>query len=239
VSRQCLSPSQLHVVLEAPGVLALFKPSGMTSEELRDKLSDILRADGHADDVTLVSRLDAPTSGVLPVALGTAQSGSAKWMHAQFAARQVSKEYLCLCAGLSLGPVGSMGEINKPLLVVEREGQGPSAVPSDLGKPAVTRYQVCEVFPWLGHDDVLMLLLVRPQTGRKHQIRAHLASIGRPLVGDVAYGGSRSATGVQCPRLFLHCRKLSLIDLAGAPFEPEAPLSAELLDVLSQLRFRA
>ncbi|CAE7928194.1 unnamed protein product [Symbiodinium sp. KB8] len=66
----------------------------------------------------------------------------------------------------------------------------------------------------------LALLAVRPMTGRLHQIRVHLASLGSPIVGDNAYGGCSLAGS----RLFLHCRSVSLKDLSGSPFKPKYPL---------------
>eukprot|EP00438_Fugacium_kawagutii_P014373 Skav221713 [mRNA] locus=scaffold542:101971:102222:- [translate_table: standard] len=79
-----------------------------------------------------------------------------------------------------------------------------------------------------------MLLAVRPRTGRTHQIRVHMASIGRPLAGDLAYGRGRESV-VPCPRLFLHCRRIQLLDINDAVFSAEAELPKELQHVLETL----
>lgn len=226
---------QPRVLLQAPGVVALYKPSGMTSEKLRSDFEAILKAQGLASNAVFVSRLDAPTSGVMPLPVGGGQSGAAHWLQAQFASRQVCKQYLCLCAGESLGPIGSQDMIDVPLLI-RGECEMQRVVMSPLGKPAQTQYEVLEAFPGPSNEDIAMLLRVRPLTGRTHQIRAHLAGMRRPLVGDKVYGGISTVCGVHCPRLFLHCQRISLVDLAGARFEPEAPLPDELLDVLALLR---
>merc|ERR1711862_716037 len=83
---------------------------------------------------------------------------------------------------------------------------------------------------------MLTLLAAWPHTGRRHQIRAHLASLGCPLVADTAYGADGFRSVAWCPRMFLHCRRVSLRDLSGAEFTAEAPLPEDLAAVLSQLR---
>lgn len=136
----------------------------------------------------------------------------------------VSKEYLCVCDGAC--DVG--GEIDAPLLTSEVDGASRSEV-SDSGRAAVTRYRLRRRFRL--PEQELSLLEVRPLTGRTHQIRAHLASIGRPLLGDSTYG-RRSAL---CPRLFLHCRRIRLLDVEGRCFQGEAELPDDLAQVLETL----
>ena len=75
-----------------------------------------------------------------------------------------------------------------------------------------------------------MLLRVKPVTGRTHQIRVHFAALGRPIVGDLSYGGDNG--GVRASRLFLHCQRLVLRDLAGEVVSVEAPLPSELDQIL-------
>ena len=145
-------------------------------------------------------------------------------LRAQFASRLVSKEYLCVC----LGACEAAGEIDSPLLTSEVEGASYSEV-SELGKAAVTRYRLRRSFRIEGQE--LSLLLVKPLTGRTHQIRAHLASIGHPLLGDSTYG-SRSKL---CERLFLHCQSIRLLDVEGSCFTQEAELPHDLAQVLQRL----
>lgn len=73
---------------------------------------------------------------------------------------------------------------------------------------------------------------MKPLTGRTHQIRVHFASLGRPLVGDVAYGNGSVGPFT---RLFLHCRRLALRDALGR-FVAKAPLPWELKEQLQQLQ---
>ncbi|CAE8645023.1 unnamed protein product [Polarella glacialis] len=131
-------------------------------------------------DLQIVSRLDHPTSGVVPVATGVDGSPAANWLQAQFAGRLVEKEYLCLCEGPPLGAVGSKGDISTPLLTVELDnGRVCRTETSPLGREAFTSYEVLARYLQPEPADPsqepatseLMLLLVRPKTGRTHQIR--------------------------------------------------------------------
>ncbi|CAE8629729.1 unnamed protein product [Polarella glacialis] len=231
-----------RVLLESDGVFAVLKPAGITTEELVAQLSQALLSEGHPGDITSSSRLDVETSGVLPLAFGPESSAVGRWMTVQFAARQVAKEYICLCAGPILGPKGTQGEIDNPLQVLKTGGAGTSmlkAVWSSSGKAARTQYEVLEVFqkplPALVNEgDAIMMLLVRPLTGRTHQIRSHLAGIGRPIVGDGDYGGLQAPW---CRRVLLHCWRLSLMNLNGRRFQPEAPFPTDLLETLQYLGY--
>ena len=82
------------VLATAPGVLAFEKPAGTETHQAVQILSQELQR-----TVTFVSRLDQTTSGIVPVALGDDTSAAANWLRAQWAARLVAKEYICLCAG--------------------------------------------------------------------------------------------------------------------------------------------
>ena len=87
--------------------------------------------------------------------------------------------------------------------------------------------------------DKLTLLRVQPMTGRTHQIRAHMAHLGHPIIGDTKYNRTKRARQQRdwCPRMFLHAAHIAFHDLAGRPVEAEAPLAPELralLDTLEQ-----
>ncbi|CAE8620869.1 unnamed protein product [Polarella glacialis] len=245
----------VRVLGYGPGVAGILKPAGVTTEEAVRQLSQQLAYERHMPepvDLHIVSRLDHPTSGVLPLALGAAECAAAKWLEAQFAGRLVGKEYVCLCEGPSLGPTGYQGNVSTPLHTVELDGGRASRTEvSPLGRQSFTGYEVlarymppassdpsfpshdCE--PGVdGRDEEgakvreLMLLRVRPLTGRTHQIRVHLASIDRPLVGDLTYGAKETSVLRSCPRLFLHCRRIEVRDLSGKPFVTKSELPHEL-----------
>ena len=95
----------LKVLARGHGVLVVDKPSGMLSEEVFECVSAQLRL-----PVSSTSRLDQPTSGILPVCLGSETAGATNWLRAQWAARLVSKSYLCLSAGSAMR-VGFTAEV--------------------------------------------------------------------------------------------------------------------------------
>ena len=177
---------------------------------------------GPADRAGLVHRLDKDTSGTLLVAR-TPMAFEA--LSRQMRSRHVKRTYTTLVEGL----VGSdTGTIDAPI------GPDPArptrrALAFD-GKPAVTHYEVLR-----RHEDHRVTLLsVELETGRTHQIRVHLAAIGHPVVGDVAYGASRRDLGA--PRTFLHASRLELTHpLTGEALSVDSPLPSDLTRVLHLL----
>jgi 23S rRNA-/tRNA-specific pseudouridylate synthase len=178
-----------------------------------------------------VSRLDKPTSGILIVPLSRT---ALHCLTEQFRTRSVEKTYLCLCQGVVEPEAGSF---NAKLRTLSR-GRGSKTAPHPQGKEALTEYRRLDVYSAsdaaypcrrdtstkarstssqehaadIQKQQLFSLCEVYPRTGRTHQIRAHFASSGYPLVGDVKYGGpplpsdtcSEGATG----RLFLHSARL-------------------------------
>jgi 23S rRNA pseudouridine1911/1915/1917 synthase len=172
----------------------------------------------------IVHRLDRDTSGLLMVARNAAAQAS---LQAQLKARRVRKTYLGLVGGVVNA---QLGRIEKPI------GRDPRnrmrmAVTAE-GRPAVTGYRVRERFTeWT----LLELDLV---TGRTHQIRVHLASIGHAVAGDNVYatGGTRRGPD-GLARLFLHAWKLEFLSPgSGQLVRCEAPLPEELEGVLDACR---
>ncbi|CAE7668697.1 rluC, partial [Symbiodinium necroappetens] len=122
-------------------------------------------------------------------------SAAANWLGAQFAGRLVKKEYICLCEGPAFGPVGHRAVLTYPLRVLQLSKDTYQVEVASAGRPAETALQVMACFEMKGIDEVrgasssiCSLLTLWPKTGRKHQIRAHLAHAGRPIVGDWTYG---------------------------------------------------
>eukprot|EP00445_Apocalathium_hangoei_P010979 CAMPEP_0203886332 /NCGR_PEP_ID=MMETSP0359-20131031/30153_1 /ASSEMBLY_ACC=CAM_ASM_000338 /TAXON_ID=268821 /ORGANISM="Scrippsiella Hangoei, Strain SHTV-5" /LENGTH=746 /DNA_ID=CAMNT_0050807139 /DNA_START=136 /DNA_END=2373 /DNA_ORIENTATION=+ len=227
------------VLLQTEGVLALLKTADMSTESILEQLCQHLPS--HGSGVMPVSRLDFQTSGVLIVALRSYISTSADYVQAQFAGRLASKTYHCLCSGQCLGSFGSRAFSSAPLSKVEVDNSWRAYVSVLDGQEACTSLLVkaCYRFEELRGmpEELFMFLEARPITGRTHQIRIHLASLGRPLVADSVYG-SRSAAAecLWCPRVFLHCSRVTLRDVDGSLCRAEAELTPDLLRALQSLR---
>ena len=113
-------------------------------------------------------------------------------------AREVTREYLALVSG---HPDAESGTIDAPL-GRDRARRTVVSTRSDRARPAVTHFRVLETLPRTA------LLRVRLETGRTHQIRAHLAAIGHPVCGDRRYGGTACGRRLGLPRQFLHATAL-------------------------------
>eukprot|EP00929_Paragymnodinium_shiwhaense_P078800 TRINITY_DN40880_c0_g1_i1.p1 TRINITY_DN40880_c0_g1~~TRINITY_DN40880_c0_g1_i1.p1 ORF type:complete len:696 (+),score=116.04 TRINITY_DN40880_c0_g1_i1:196-2283(+) len=238
------------VILDAPGVIAIFKPWGLTTELIIEKLRSQLSTGRGLMQLLAVSRLDAPTSGVLVVGKGGDQTVAAQFLLAQYASRSVSKEYICLCGGQPLGQPGDRGEMSSSLGLENIQADRLKAFVSADAKEARTKFQVLasyqmhEGFENGVSGPTCTLYCAKPVTGRTHQIRAHFASVGCPLVGDVVY---RKVPTSYAPkdemgklsrnwRLFLHCRRVALRSLNGEAFEPEAALGEDLLTIMQNFK---
>jgi 23S rRNA pseudouridine1911/1915/1917 synthase len=170
----------------------------------------------------LVHRLDRDTSGLLVVARTPAARAA---LRAQFKAAQVHKVYLALVSGR---PELERARIDSPIGRDPQRRKRMAVLPKG-GRRAVTEYRVLE------HLGSYTLLEVRPETGRTHQIRVHLAAIGHPVVGDRVYGPQRQRLALD--RLFLHAAQLTFRHpVTGEEMTFTAPLPPELEGVLEQLR---
>lgn len=154
----------------------------------------------------IVHRLDKPTSGLIVVAKNDVAH---RKLAAQFAARQVKKTYIALVHGwmkLDRGTISSSisrDRVRRTRMTTRRSG----------GREAITHYAVQKRID--SKYGKFTLLDLRIDTGRTHQIRVHLASLGNPVVGDTLYGAQREIRGNHLPaislaRNFLHAAKLEL-----------------------------
>jgi 23S rRNA pseudouridine1911/1915/1917 synthase len=228
---------ELIVLDKAPG-LVVHPGAGVRDGTLVNgllaHLGQGLREVGAEGRPGIVHRLDKGTTGVIVVAKTPAAHAE---LARQFSQREVAKCYL----GLALGrPSSETGEIDAP--IGRSRGQRTKmAIRPEDGRPALSRYRVREAF---GRHAVW--LEVEIETGRTHQIRVHLASLGHPLAGDETYGGRR-VQSVTEPRLrailsrldrpALHAWRLAFTHPAsGERVQFEAPLPADLVQVLARLR---
>jgi len=192
---QLMNDILLHHIDDA--LLLAEKPAGLLSvpgraEENRDCV--VARLQAHYPDALTVHRLDQVTSGLLLHARGKAMQAA---LSAQFERRQVGKRYEALVQGLV---EDESGEIALPL-ICDWPNRPKQKVDFELGKPALTRWRVMT----RDADAQCTRLELEPVTGRSHQLRLHLASIGHPIVGDVLYGAAPAA------RVCLHARSLAFV----------------------------
>ena len=183
----------------------------------------------------IVHRLDRFTSGLVVVAKN---AKAHRLLSRQFKQRQVNKEYLALVHGC---PSGGTGVIDFPI-GRDVHDRKKISVRARKKRDAVTRYEVEKNY------GPVSLLRVKPETGRTHQIRVHLAQKGHPVVGDTTYGGNRDrslppalrdgAAGLK--RYFLHaCRLEFQHPVSQERLSLEAPLPSELQEFIAILDRRA
>ncbi len=226
-----------------PAVIVADKPAGMPSHPLKPgelgtaanalvgRFADLVTAGGSPREGGLVHRLDTATSGCL-IAARTPEALAA--LRAQFDAHTVEKTYLALVEG----HVHSEGAIDAAIAHDESDPRR-VRVSSDVAwgvehraRPARTLYAPQERLGSAG--TAFTLLRVQIPTGVLHQIRAHLAHIGHPVVGDALYGGPAIA-GLQ--RHFLHASAIAFDHpQSGQRLSFESPLPSELRDALARLR---
>jgi 23S rRNA pseudouridine1911/1915/1917 synthase len=224
------------LVVDKPAGLAVHpgvgRPDGTLANALAfrfDRLSDV----GGVQRPGIVHRLDRETSGVMVVA----KTNNAHFaLSAQFQARTVSKEYVAIVEG---GFSTDRGVVEKP---IGRSASDPSKMTTDLvaGKPAETAWSVERRF------GPFTLVACRPKTGRTHQIRVHMKSLGRPLLCDPVYGRRRelrrtdlglSGAAADAPLLTrhaLHARRLEFDHpMSGKRTAFEAPPPADFVATLA------
>ncbi|HXR94646.1 MAG TPA: RluA family pseudouridine synthase [Rhizomicrobium sp.] len=215
-------------------LIVLNKPTGLATQG-GSGLSE--HVDGMLDQLAfekttrpkLVHRLDRDTSGVLLVAR-TAQAAAG--LSRALASRDASKVYWALVKGV---PEERHGLIKAALAKEGMRGKGERMTVSDDddAKFALTEYAVMgqagQEFAWVA---------ARPVTGRTHQIRVHLASLGHPIVGDFKYGGTDAkGKGAIADKLHLHARSIDIARPDGGRLQVVAPLPPHMVKSWELLGF--
>jgi 23S rRNA pseudouridine955/2504/2580 synthase len=203
------------IVINKPAGLAVQGGSNTTRHV--DGLLDSLRFDG-GERPRLVHRLDKDTSGVLLIARSAA---AAAFFTRAFRDKTTRKVYWAAVAGV---PRPQRGRID--LALAKSGGRGAERVRADEeGKDAVTYYAVIDTA-----GDRASWLALLPLTGRTHQLRAHCAAIGTPILGDGKYGGAaaHALSGAAARRLHLHARSLAIPHPGGFILSVTAPPPAHM-----------
>jgi len=175
-------PEDISILYQDEEMVAVNKPAGIDSYEVQDAI----------EGAELLHRLDRDTSGVL--LLGKSETYIKEAIKA-FRQRKVAKEYVAWVEGV----VYEEMTIDAPIHTIKK-GKAFSKIDKRIGKPAHTVVVPDEV---QGKKSKVKIMIT---TGRTHQIRVHLASVGHPVVGDAQYGSRTRAK-----RALLHARKISLL----------------------------
>jgi 23S rRNA pseudouridine1911/1915/1917 synthase len=219
----------LSLLYQDAWLVAVDKPAGMPSHPLKPgetgtaanalvaRFPEVAAAGEEEREGGLVHRLDIETSGVLLAARDRQTWNAVRML---FRERAVDKRYWALVAG----PIGEAGTIDVPLRHKGEARVEPAVDGGEPGREALSEFRV------LSRSGELALVEVKILTGVLHQVRAHLAAIGAPVVGDALYGG-RPLGGLK--RFFLHARALGLSHPRSAvALKVESPLPPELAEAL-------
>lgn len=225
----------MKIIFEDKDILVIDKPAGLTVHPVNKSQKNTLvnqilayypKIKNVGDDVLrpgIVHRLDKDTSGLIIVAKN---QSAFEHLKRQFQERKVIKKYLALVMGQVKD---EKGVITKAISLSGKDHKKRSVLLDDKSKKAWTEYKVLKRFK------EYTLLEVYPKTGRTHQIRVHLASIGHPIAGDKQYKFKRQTRPADLERQFLHAAYLKLALPDGKIREFKSELPQELERVLENL----
>jgi 23S rRNA pseudouridine1911/1915/1917 synthase len=211
----------LPVIYEDEECVVINKPAGVLTHvqgefSAEATVSSFLKNRGK--DITgeragIAHRLDRATSGVI---IGAKTLHALAWLQKQFARREAKKTYIAVV----------QGHLKEPEAIIDMPIQRNPKAPATHrvganGKSALTRYKV------LKETDKYSLVELKPETGRTHQLRVHMAHIGHPIVGDPLYG-----KGKYGDRLYLHAANLQIMLPDGEVHEFSAPVPPEFAEIM-------
>ncbi len=235
----------LKIVYENDDIAVIDKPANLVvhpgAGHKQDTLSNALLAKypnvkdvGDPTRPGIVHRLDEDTSGLIVIA--KTQSGF-DYMKDLFRARDIIKEYITLVHGIpakmhdTINATIERSHVKQKMKVSEPGEGGPDA------KEAVTEYQILETNEKSDGVDKMALLRVKLHTGRTHQIRAHMAHIGHPVVGEQVYAGTfKFADTALINRQFLHAARLKFKLPDGTNLDLDSELPDDLKQVLTKVQ---
>ena len=213
------------VIYEDEHILALNKPSGLSSQGGRGQVNTLdelmwafAKASGNRP--RLIHRLDRDTSGVI---LTGKTKPAAGFLGKALMGKKFRKTYRAIVAPGP--PVPPSGTIDAPL---RRDEQGREAFMRVCAADHPDAETAKTLYRTVIHGQTAALLELQPHTGRMHQLRVHLASIGRPIVGDARYGGALMLDGEPVPRLMLHAAALEFPHPDGGVKRLEADLPEDM-----------
>jgi 23S rRNA pseudouridine1911/1915/1917 synthase len=207
------------LVVDKPAGVVVHPARGHRTGTLAQALAGVAAGGEDAARAGIVHRLDRDTSGLLVVARSEAAHRA---LRAALQARQITREYLVLVEGR---PPARTGTIDAPV-GRDRRARTRMSTDTDVPREAITHFEIERALPRT------TLLRVRLETGRTHQIRAHLQAIGHPVVGDPEYG---TAGRLGLERQFLHAARLAFAHpITGEPIDVSSPLPPDLMAALDR-----
>lgn len=220
------------VLYEDAEILALNKPSGLSSQGGRGQvhtLDELLWAFARPGKARprLIHRLDRDTSGVILTAKTKPAAG---FLGKALMLRKFSKTYLAIVTPGPPEPV--TGVIDLPL---RRDEQGREAYMRVCTADHPDAETARSGYRTLASASGAALMELDPETGRMHQLRVHLAALGRPIAGDVRYGGALVVGGEAVSRLMLHARALAFPHLGGGTRRLEAMPPSDMAGLITRL----
>jgi len=225
-----------QIIYRDNNLIAINKRSGLPTQggtKIKLSVDDLIPyIDDVKDTPKLVHRIDKDTSGVILVSLN---KKSAQEATLYFKKKEFVKTYWAIIVGV---PAKKEGRINIPLIerstasgidkmeTIRHGSKNPAA------KRSVTYYKVIEM---AGRK--MCWVALRPETGRKHQLRVHLEAIGHPILGDGKYGGKEAFIEGMSNKMHLHARSISHENFMGKAIDISAPLQGHMLEAWKLLEF--
>jgi 23S rRNA pseudouridine1911/1915/1917 synthase len=207
------------LIVDKPAGVVVHPARGHRAGTLAQALAGLVAGGDDPDRIGIVHRLDRDTSGLLVVAR-TEEAHAA--LKAMLKDRRITREYLALVEGR---PAARAGTIDAPL-GRDRRVRTRMSTDTDAPREAVTHFETEQAY------EDYTLLRVRLETGRTHQIRAHMKAIGTPVAGDPEYGRA-GALGLR--RQFLHAARLAFAHpVTGAAIGVTSPLPSDLTKALAR-----
>ncbi len=226
---------RIKIIYQDQDVLVIEKPAGLTVHPIKSEQEDTLvnqlinqfpEIKNVGEDKLrpgIVHRLDKDTSGLMIIARN---NSSFDFLKEQFQERKVVKKYLALVFGKIKDKKGT---ITKSISFSKKDRKKRSPLLDEKSKKAWTEYSVLKYFK------NFTLLEVGIKTGRTHQIRVHLASIGHPIAGDSQYKFKRQIPPSNLKRQFLHATALKIKLPSGKMMEFNSELPDDLKEIIKTL----
>lgn len=229
----------MKIIYEDNDIIVIDKPADLTVHPIRlgqndtlvnqllDKYPEIKNVGDDSLRPGIVHRLDKDTSGLMVIAKN---NKSFEYLKKQFSERKIIKKYLALVNGRVKDKKGT---ITKSISLSKKDHRKRSALLDEKSQKAWTEYKVIKRFSV--KDEHYTLLEVSIKTGRTHQIRIHLSSIGHPVAGDKQYKFKRQSSPENLNRQFLHAFYLKFKLPNGKIMEFKLDLPKDLKSVLQNL----